>query len=212
MRNEQVPAFFFRRKWEVQVQSGVVSFSLLLNIRRLVFSHRSSLHLASDWNTIWEIFHTPETSSLLMRLADQFCVQDLRSERGLMPIHDVGLCRKTRAARCPSAVSVLFVFLGTPDWLGFHGTLAFLLSLNCIRLHGIVASRTNRRNDVRATKVARQEDMGFSPNSTSNNRQNKIRRFNSPQLNIQPPKQPWIVFFFLLCLLKLDFVLDGNGR
>jgi hypothetical protein len=81
--------------------------------------------LASDWNTIWEIFHTPETSSLLMRLADQFCVQDLRSERGLMPIHDVGMCGKTRAARCPPAVSVLllvFLFLIWGHWAGWDFT------------------------------------------------------------------------------------------
>lgn len=54
---------------------------LPFNIRRLVLVSFKLPNLASDWNTIWEIFHR-ETSSLLKRLADQFWVQDLRSERG----------------------------------------------------------------------------------------------------------------------------------
>jgi len=54
---------------------------LPFNIRRLVLLSFKLPNLASDWNTIWEIFHL-ETSSLLKRLADQFWVQDLRSEGG----------------------------------------------------------------------------------------------------------------------------------
>jgi hypothetical protein len=180
-----------------------------------VFSHRSSPHLASDWNTIWEIFHSPETSSLLMRLADQFCVQDLRSERGLMPIHDVGFVQEdTRSSLplcCLSSSCFSVCDLGTLGWVGFHGTLAFLLFLNRIRLSGMVASRTNRRNDARAKEVARQEDMGFSPNSTSNDRQDTARRFNSPHLNILPLDNHGLCFFSCSVCLSWTSFWTGTG-
>jgi hypothetical protein len=79
---------------------------------------------ASDWNTIWEIFIHTEISSLLSRLADQFMIQDLRSERGLMPIHDTEL-HAEKTSVCdpyfPSALQVpSFSWVGS---LSYYDTL-----------------------------------------------------------------------------------------
>lgn len=46
-----------------------------------------------------------EASSLPVRLADRFLIQDLWSERGLMPIHDVGMCRKDARSSLPLYLS-----------------------------------------------------------------------------------------------------------
>jgi hypothetical protein len=128
--------------------------------------------LASDWNTIWEIFHSSETSSLLTRLADQFWVQDLRSERGLMPIHDVGERRKTCAARCPSAVSVLLTCFSVCDiwehWVGWDFTEPWRFcfpELTKIGWHRRWSDDSQKAaRDIRGKEVADQEEMGFSLN------------------------------------------------
>lgn len=47
-----------------------------------LLSYEAPVHLASDWNTIWEIFRPSEISSLLMRLADQFWLSRSDGARG----------------------------------------------------------------------------------------------------------------------------------
>jgi hypothetical protein len=97
---------------------GLRLLSAHLDIRRFgsfsCFFYKLPDH-ASDWNTIWEIFIHAEISSLLSRLADQFMIQDLRSERGLMPIHDTEL-HAEKTSVCgpyfPLCSSGPFFFLG----------------------------------------------------------------------------------------------------
>jgi len=105
----------------------------------LSLSHYRLPNLASDWNTIWEIFHSRiELSSLLSRLADQFMIQDLRGERGLMPIHDTRCAQRRRlcAAHLSPLLSRSLFWLDSLCfmipwicWVGFAsypGTLEFL--------------------------------------------------------------------------------------
>ncbi len=68
-----------------------------------------------------------------------------------MLIHDVGVCRKTYAARCPLCclssffLSFCFATSGNSGLVGIYGTLAFLLSWIDQDWFGIVAGRTIRR-------------------------------------------------------------------
>lgn len=176
--------------------------------------------LASDWNTIWEIFHSSETSSLLTRLADQFWVQDLRSERGLMPIHDVGERRKTCAARCPSAVSVLLTCFSVCDiwehWAGWDFTEPWRFCFPELTKIG-----WHRRWSDDSQKAARDIRERRS--------QTRKRWVSRSTLDVQQPtkhkhvdlnpttlqhlqKQPWIVFFHALSDLAGLFFLGRERR
>lgn len=98
---------------------------------------------ASDWKPFGRFFIQTETSSLLSRLADQFMTQDLRGERGLIPIHDARRCAGKIYLCCPyfpSALQVplffacaIFSVLTIPldCWIGFLDYLGRFLSI-CI--------------------------------------------------------------------------------
>lgn len=176
--------------------------------------------LASDWNTIWEIFHSSETSSLLTRLADQFWVQDLRSERGLMPIHDVGERRKTCAARCPSAVSVLLTCFSVCDiwehWAGWDFTEPWRFcfpELTKIGWHRRWSDDSQKAaRDIRGKEVADQEDMGFSLNPRRPTTDKTQHVDLNPTTLQHLQKQPWIVFFHALSDLAGLFFLGRERR
>jgi hypothetical protein len=89
------------------------------------------------------------------------------------------------------------------------GVFAFL---NFIRLVGAssLVERIAEHKDIRGKEVADQEDMGFSPNSTSNNRQDKTRRFNSPHFNILPSTNHGLCSFS--CSVCLSWASLGRER
>lgn len=67
--------------------------------------------LGSDWNTIWEIFHSSETSSLLTRLADQFSIQDPAEREGLNADITMWACARGRQAQLAAPLTSRFFFL-----------------------------------------------------------------------------------------------------
>lgn len=92
------------------------------------------------------------------------------------------------------------------------GTLAFSALLNCTVVDRRQSNDSSKLHKTSGgSKVTDQEGWRFLANSTSDNRHDTTRRFTSPHFNIQLLKQPWIVLFFLLCLLKLGFFGTGTG-
>lgn len=82
-----------------------------------------------------------------MRLADQFWLQDLRSERGLMPIHDVSMCKEDTRSSLPLwCLSSSWFSVCWGHWAGWDFTEPWRFDiLDYIRLIGIVAHRMGRQ-------------------------------------------------------------------
>ncbi len=127
-----------------------------------------------------------------------------------MPIHDVGVCRKTCAARCPlcclssSFLSFLvFATSGNTGLVGIYGTLAFLLSWIDQDWFGIVAGRTIRRK-LHGTSGERRSQTRkiiwvLAKTLDVNNRQDTTRR-SQHHTSTSPKKNNHGLCFFLLCL------------
>lgn len=157
-----------------------------------------------------------ETSSLPVRLADQFLIQDLWSERGLMPIHDVGVCGKDARSSLPlhlsSSSSLDSLFCATSDsWAGLG------LSTDPWRIFAFLDS-----SDWSASSLVERFAESFTKHQEA--RRSQIRE-SSPHLRrltagqhkdvvclaaLQPKNNHGLCYFSCSCLLQLDFFL-GTG-